>query len=68
VVSVDGLREIHRHRLDQSPCCLNILDFKDETRARLMLSNDVSHYEEMAAKREGSLSKWWDGSGQEPRG
>ncbi len=34
----------YRDRLDQAPACLNILDFKDTVRARLMLFNDVSHY------------------------
>jgi probable phosphoglycerate mutase len=58
----------YRDRLDQSPCCLNILDFKDETRARLVLFNDVSHYEGIAAARQTSLSKWWDGAAPEPKG
>jgi len=52
----------YRDRLDQHPCCLNILDFRDTVRARLMLFNDVSHYEgvpEVILK--GHLSKWWDG-------
>ena len=35
----------YRERLDQSPACLNILDF-DDGRARLVLLNDVSHYAE----------------------
>ncbi len=39
-----GLTRGYRDRLDQSPACLNILDFKDPVRARLMLFNDVSHY------------------------
>ena len=34
----------YRDRLDQAPACLNVLDFKDPVRARLMLFNDVSHY------------------------
>ena len=34
----------YRDRLDQSPACLNVVDFKDPIRARLMLFNDVSHY------------------------
>jgi broad specificity phosphatase PhoE len=33
-----------RDRLEQSPACLNVLDFKDPVRARLILFNDVSHY------------------------
>ena len=36
----------YRDRLDQHPCCLNVLDFKDAARARLMLFNDISHYED----------------------
>jgi len=54
----------YRDRLDQSPACLNILDFKDPSRARLSLYNDTSHYSaggsatpDMPA---GRLSKWWD--------
>lgn len=50
----------YRDRLDQNPCCLNILDFKDATRARLMLYNDVSHYEDQPEMKRASLSKWWD--------
>jgi len=54
----------YRDRLDQSPCCLNVLDFKDLTRARLMLFNDVSHYAGTASKApetpEHNLSRWWD--------
>ena len=34
----------YRDRLDQAPACLNVLDFKDAVRARLMLFNDTSHY------------------------
>ena len=36
----------YRDRLDQAPACLNVLDFKDPVRARLMLFNDISHYGE----------------------
>jgi probable phosphoglycerate mutase len=51
----------YRDRLDQHPCCLNILDFKDPVRARLMLFNDVSHYEDVPERiLSGHLSKWWD--------
>jgi len=50
----------YRDRLDQSPACLNILDFKDPVRARLMLYNDASHYKTMPAPQTESLSKWWD--------
>ncbi len=35
----------YRDRLDQSPAALNILDFMSEVRPRLLLFNDVSHYE-----------------------
>ena len=50
----------YRDRLDQSPACLNVLDFKDPVRARLMLFNDVSHYVDQPLRSEGRLSKWWD--------
>jgi probable phosphoglycerate mutase len=50
----------YRDRLDQSPACLNVLDFKDAVRARLMLFNDVSHYQDAPRAAEPNLSKWWD--------
>jgi probable phosphoglycerate mutase len=50
----------YRDRLDQSPACLNVVDFKDPVRARLMLFNDVSHYQDEPRRAEGNLSKWWD--------
>jgi broad specificity phosphatase PhoE len=50
----------YRDRLDQSPACLNALDFKDPVRARLMLFNDVSHYEDYPQRSRGQLSRWWD--------
>ena len=50
----------YRDRLDQSPACLNVLDFKDPVRARLMLFNDVSHYADQPGRSERQLSKWWD--------
>jgi probable phosphoglycerate mutase len=50
----------YRDRLDQSPACLNVLDFKDPVRARLMLFNDVSHYQDHPRRAQGNLSKWWD--------
>jgi len=50
----------YRDRLDQAPACLNIVDFKDPVRARLMLYNDTSHYAAEARRAEGQLSKWWD--------
>ena len=56
----------YRDRLDQSPCCLNILDFKDPVRARLMLFNDVSHYASVATPAKRRLSKWWDADDRGP--
>ena len=53
----------YRDRLDQAPACLNVLDFKDAVRARLMLFNDVSHYVDQPDRSAGRLSKWWDGGG-----
>jgi probable phosphoglycerate mutase len=50
----------YRDRLDQAPACLNILEFKDPVRARLMLYNDISHYAERARRPGEQLSKWWD--------
>lgn len=52
----------YRDRLEQSPACLNVLDFKDPVRARLMLFNDVSHYQDHPRRAQGNLSKWWDGA------
>jgi len=51
----------YRDRLDQSPACLNVLDFKDPVRARLVLFNDTSHYADRPRESHPSLSKWWDG-------
>ncbi len=50
----------YRDRLDQAPACLNVLDFKDAVRARLMLFNDTSHYASHPRHPEEQLSKWWD--------
>jgi len=50
----------YRDRLDQAPACLNILDFKDPVRARLMLFNDISHYADHPLRPNAHLSKWWD--------
>jgi probable phosphoglycerate mutase len=50
----------YRDRLDQAPACLNVLDFKDPVRARLMLFNDVSHYADYPRSPRANLSKWWD--------
>lgn len=52
----------YRDRLDQAPACLNIVDFRDPVRARLMLYNDTSHYATEARRASGQLSKWWDHS------
>jgi len=50
----------YRDRLDQAPASLNILDFKDPVRARLMLFNDTSHYSNTPKPVGESLSHWWD--------
>ncbi|HEY3310654.1 MAG TPA: histidine phosphatase family protein [Anaerolineales bacterium] len=50
----------YRDRLEQLPACLNILDFKDAVRARLMLFNDVSHYVDQPPYAEKRLSNWFD--------
>lgn len=50
----------YRDRLDQQPACLNVLDFRDPVRARLMLFNDISHYADQPHPPAGNLSKWWD--------
>jgi broad specificity phosphatase PhoE len=58
----------YRDNLDQNPAALNIVDFKDPSRARLTLFNDTSHYAEggdaIPAVPAARLSKWW--SGNEP--
>lgn len=56
----------YRDRLDQSPACLNVIDFKDPVRARLMLFNDVSHYQDQPRHSTGNLSKWWDAEKTNP--
>lgn len=50
----------YRDRLDQAPACLNILEFRDAVRARLMLYNDTSHYAAHTRRPGEQLSKWWD--------
>lgn len=50
----------YRDRLDQAPACLNVLDFRDPVRARLMLFNDTSHYAEHPRHPGRNLSSWWD--------
>lgn len=50
----------YRDRLDMAPACLNVVDFRDPVRARLMLFNDTSHYV-VAPRHPGpGLSTWWD--------
>jgi probable phosphoglycerate mutase len=50
----------YRDNLDQKPAALNIVDFRDATRARLTLFNDTSHYDEIPDMSESRLSKWWN--------
>ncbi len=50
----------YRDRLDQSPACLNVLEFMDPVRARLLLFNDVSHYQSVPGRVAPNLSRWWD--------
>ena len=49
----------YRDRLDQSPCALNVIDFKNLTHARLTLFNDTSHYDSVPEVPQGRLSKTW---------
>lgn len=49
----------YRDRLDQASACLNVLDFRDPVRARLMLFNDISHYADHPHRPTANLSKWW---------
>jgi probable phosphoglycerate mutase len=53
----------YRDRLDQAPACLNVLDFRDPVRARLMLFNDTSHYADRPRTPVSNLSRWWDEKG-----
>jgi len=50
----------YRDRLDQAPACLNVLDFRDPVRARLILFNDISHYSASPPGTHPHLSNWWD--------
>ena len=50
----------YRDVLDQSPACLNVVHFKSATRARLMLFNDISHYQRGMQPETRRLSPWWD--------
>ena len=52
----------YRDRLDQAPACVNVLDFRDPVRVRLMLFNDTSHYAHEPRAASGNLSRWWDGA------
>lgn len=51
----------YRDRLDQAPACVNVLDFRDPVRVRLMLFNDTSHYAHHPRLAGRNLSRWWDG-------
>jgi broad specificity phosphatase PhoE len=54
----------YRDNLDQKPAALNIVDFRDATRARLSLFNDTSHYDKAGTAipeiSKSRLSKWWN--------
>jgi len=54
----------YRDNLDQKPAALNIVDFRDATRARLTLFNDTSHYDKAGSAipeiPKSRLSKWWN--------
>jgi probable phosphoglycerate mutase len=54
----------YRDNLDQSPAALNIVDFREPSRARLTLFNDTSHYRHgglaIPAIPTARLSNWWD--------
>jgi probable phosphoglycerate mutase len=51
----------YRDRFDQSPACLNALDFKDAEHARLLVFNDVSHYARSPLPEHPRLSPLWPG-------
>jgi broad specificity phosphatase PhoE len=52
----------YRDNLDQKPAALNVVDFRNPTRARLTLFNDTSHYDKAAIPEipKTRLSKWWN--------
>jgi len=52
----------YRDNLDQKPAALNIVDFRNPTRARLTLFNDTSHYDKAPIPEipKTRLSKWWN--------
>ncbi len=52
----------YRDRLDQSPACLNALDFKDLVNVRLVSFNDVSHYAACPVATGARLSPVWTGA------
>ena len=58
----------YRDNLDQKPAALNIVDFRDATRARLTLFNDTSHYDKAGSAipeiPQSRLSKWWNMRGE----
>ncbi len=56
----------YRDRLDLAPASLNVLDFKDAVRARLVLYNDTSHYARQPRRSSTALSKWWDAPPSKP--
>ena len=49
----------YRDRFDQSPACLNALDFGDPVRARLTVFNDITHYAAAPSRPTGRLSRWF---------
>src|SRR5712671_4003740 len=57
----------YRDNLDQKPAALNIVDFRDATRARLTLFNDTSHYDKAGTAipeiPQTRLSNWWNARG-----
>ncbi|HXV76691.1 MAG TPA: histidine phosphatase family protein [Candidatus Polarisedimenticolaceae bacterium] len=48
-----------RDRLGQDPCALNVLDVQRGGEARLLLFNDVSHYEDLPGPVGSRLSPRW---------
>jgi probable phosphoglycerate mutase len=50
----------YRDRLDQAPCALNVIDFKNLTNPRLTLFNDTAHYDFIPDVPHGRLSKVWN--------
>jgi probable phosphoglycerate mutase len=51
----------YRDKLDQSPCALNIIDMRPGGEARLVLYNDVSHYDRIPDPVGKRLSPVWSG-------